>query len=148
MSLTSSTLSRQRFYLLTLLSNELATCMLSQSTSPAWTSALIDCKVVLKPRKGYVPKMFSTPFRAQVVTHSAFTPCESAAGEEPTPLPLCPVCALRIYVKYTRQFRLSDQLFVCFGGRPKGLPGSKQRLSHWIVDAIALAYDSQMCRAP
>lgn len=33
-----------------------------------------DCKVVLKSRKGYVPKVFSTPLRAQVVTHSAFTP--------------------------------------------------------------------------
>lgn len=29
------------------------------------------------------------------------------------------------------------------GGGTKCLPVSKQRLSHWIVDAIALAYDSQ-----
>lgn len=46
-SLTSTTLSRQRFYLLTLLSNELATCMLSQSMSPAWTSALTIVKSCL-----------------------------------------------------------------------------------------------------
>ncbi len=30
-----------------------------------------DSKVVLKPRLGYVPKMLSTPFRAQVIVLSA-----------------------------------------------------------------------------
>ncbi len=33
-----------------------------------------DSKVVLKPRLGYVPKVLSTPFRAQVMTLSAFLP--------------------------------------------------------------------------
>ncbi len=33
-----------------------------------------DSKVVLKPRLGYVPKVLSTPFRAQVITLSAFPP--------------------------------------------------------------------------
>ncbi len=33
-----------------------------------------DSKVVLKPRLGYVPKVLSTPFRAQVITLSAFSP--------------------------------------------------------------------------
>lgn len=26
-----------------------------------------DCRVILKPRQGYVPKVLSTPFRAQVI---------------------------------------------------------------------------------
>ncbi len=56
---------------------------------------------------------------------------------------LCPIRAVRTYIERSRQLRLSEQLFVCFGGCTKGLPVSKQRLSHWIVDAIALAYSSK-----
>ncbi len=33
-----------------------------------------DCRLTLKPRKGYVPKILSTPFKAQVITLSAFHP--------------------------------------------------------------------------
>ncbi len=36
-----------------------------------------------------------------------------------------------------------DQLFVCYGGRQKGNAVSKQRMAHWIVDAITLSYQSQ-----
>lgn len=45
-----------------------------------------DCKVVLKPRKGYVPKVLSTPFRDQVITLSAFAPSDFAMGGK---APLC-----------------------------------------------------------
>ncbi len=56
---------------------------------------------------------------------------------------LCPVRALHIYVDRTQSFRSSEQLFVCYGGQQKGKAVSKQRLSHWIVDAITLTYQSQ-----
>ncbi|KAI2642399.1 ORF V: Enzymatic polyprotein [Labeo rohita] len=56
---------------------------------------------------------------------------------------LCPVRALRIYVDRTRSFRRSEQLFVCFGGLQKGNVVSKQRLAHWVVDAITLVYQCQ-----
>ncbi len=39
-----------------------------------------DSKVVLKPRHGYVPKVLSTPFRAQVITLSALPPSEEDRG--------------------------------------------------------------------
>ncbi len=107
-----------------------------------------DCKVILKPREGYVPKVLSTPFRDQIITLSAFALSDFATGENPPLQPLCPVHALRVYVERTRQLRLSEQLFICFGGRNKGMPVSKQRLSHWIVDAIALAYSSQNVECP
>ncbi len=55
----------------------------------------------------------------------------------------CPVRTLLIYVDRTRSFRSSEQLFVCHGGQQKGKAVSKQRLAHWIVDAIALAHQSQ-----
>ncbi len=51
--------------------------------------------------------------------------------------------SLRLYVDRTQSFRTSDQLFVCYGGQQKGKAVSKQRLAHWIVDAIVLAYQSQ-----
>ncbi len=95
--------------------------------------------VVLRPRPGYVPKVPTTPFRDQVVNLQAL-PSEEA---DPALALLCPVRALRIYVERTRSFRSSEQLFVCFGGQQKGKAVSKQRLAHWIVDAIALAYQSQ-----
>ncbi len=95
--------------------------------------------VVLRPRPGYVPKVPTTPFRDQVVNLQAL-PSEEA---DPALALLCPVRALRIYVDRTRRFRSSEQLLVCYGGQQKGKAVSKQRLTHWIVDAIALAYQSQ-----
>ncbi|KAI2646365.1 Gag-Pol polyprotein [Labeo rohita] len=95
-----------------------------------------DSKVILKLRHGYVPKVPSTPFRAQVITLSALPPSE----EDQELNLLCPVRALRMYIERSASFRQSEQLFVCFGGRNKGHPVTKQRLSRWIVDAITLAY--------
>ncbi len=78
--------------------------------------------VVLRPRPGYVPKVPTTPFRDQVVNLQAL-PSEEA---DPALALLCP-----------------EQLFVCHGGQQKGKAVSKQRLAHWIVEAVALAYQSQ-----
>ncbi len=87
----------------------------------------------------YVSKVPTTPFCDQVVNLLAL-PSEEA---DPALALLCPVRALRIYVDRTRSFRSSDQLFVYHGGQQKGKAVSKQRLAHWIVDAVALAYQSQ-----
>ncbi len=95
--------------------------------------------VVLRPRPGYMPKVPTTSFRDQVVNLQAL-PSEEA---DPALALLCPVRALHIYVDCTRSFRSSEQLFVCHRGQQKGKAVSKQRLAHWIVEAIALAYQSQ-----
>ncbi len=95
--------------------------------------------IVLRPRPGYVPKVPTTPFRDQVVNLQVL-PSEEA---DPALALLCPIRALRIYVDRNRSFRSSEQLLVCYGGQQKGKAVSKQRLAHWIVDAIALAYQSQ-----
>ncbi len=55
---------------------------------------------------------------------------------------------MRHYVDRTQSFRTSDQLFVCHGGRQKGNAISKQRMAHWIVDAITLAYQAQGVPCP
>ncbi|KAL0147601.1 hypothetical protein M9458_057107, partial [Cirrhinus mrigala] len=93
----------------------------------------------VRARPGYVPKVPTTPFRDQAVNLQALPPEEA----DPASALLCPVRALRIYVDRTRSFRRSEQLFVCFGGQQKGNAVSKQRLAHWVVDAISLAYESQ-----
>ncbi|XDV50488.1 hypothetical protein PO909_019539 [Leuciscus waleckii] len=98
--------------------------------------------VILRPRPGYVPKVPTTLFRDQVVNLQAL-PLEEA---DPALALLCPVCAFRAYVDRTQCFRNSDQLFVCYGGKLKGKILSKQRLSHWTVDTIALAYQQQDTR--
>ncbi len=104
-----------------------------------------DSKVVLKPRHGYVPKVLYTPFRAQVITLSALPP----PAEDHELNLLCPVRALRIYIERSNApFRQSEQLFVCFGGRTKGSPVTKQRISRWLADAIALVYSSLGLQSP
>ncbi|XDV25906.1 hypothetical protein PO909_029732 [Leuciscus waleckii] len=100
--------------------------------------------VVLRPRPGYVPKVPTTPFRDQVVNLQALPPEEA----DPALALLCPVRALRCYIDRTQSFRTSDQLFVCYGGQQKGKAVSKQRLAHWLVDAIVRAYESQDVPCP
>ncbi len=103
-----------------------------------------DGHVLLSPRPGYVPKVPTTPFRDQVVSLQAL-PLEEA---DPALALLCPVRALRLYTDRTQSLRTSDQLFVCYGGQQKGKAVSKQRMAHWIVDAIALAYQDQGVPCP
>ncbi len=61
---------------------------------------------------------------------------------------LCPVRALRTYVDRTALWRGSDQLFVCFGSKSKGSAVTKQWMSHWIVEAISLAYKARSLTSP
>ncbi len=102
-----------------------------------------DSKVVLKPRLGYIPKGLSTPFRAKVITLSAFFP--PSGSQESL---LCPVRALKVYIERSASYRKSEQVFVGFGNRPKGGPVTKQRISRWLVDAITLAYSSSGLLCP
>ncbi len=107
-----------------------------------------DCSVTLRPRMGYVPKSLSTPFKTQTVSLSALSSESTASLEADAQTSVCPVRALRIYINRSASFRQSDQLFVCYGGCARGRAVSKQRLSHWIVDAITAAYTSQGLECP
>nr|XP_055023529.1 uncharacterized protein LOC129413761 [Misgurnus anguillicaudatus] len=107
-----------------------------------------DCNVTLKPKAGYVPKSLSTPFRAQVISIPAFSSDDAATTNAIVQSELCPVRALKAYIDRSAPFWTAEQLFVCFGGSTKGHPVSKQRLSHWVVDAISQAYSSQGVRCP
>ncbi len=87
-----------------------------------------NSKVILKPKHGYVPKVLSTPFRAQVITLSALPPFE----EDRELSLLCPVRALMIYFEHSASFRRTEQIFVSFGNCAKGHPVMKQGLSKWM----------------
>ncbi len=77
-----------------------------------------DSKVILKPRLVYVPRVLSTPFRAQVKALSALPP---STGNQALSL-LCPFRALSVYIEYSASYRKSEKLFVGFGNCAKGGP--------------------------
>ena len=95
--------------------------------------------VTLWPNVAFLPKVLSRSHLNQPIRLASFRP---PPGEVKEKLGLlCPVRALRAYTNATLGIRQgTDQLFVCYGGPNKGYALSKQRLSHWIVDAISHAY--------
>ncbi len=105
-------------------------------------------KVTLRPRPGYIPKVLSTSFRSQVVTLHSFHPPPFASSEDERLHMLCPVRALTLYVDRSKVWRKSPQLLICFGAGRRGLATSKQRISHWVRDAISLAYEARKLPSP
>ncbi len=105
-------------------------------------------KVTLRPRPGYIPKVLSTSFRSQVVTLHSFHPPPFASSEDERLHMLCPVRALKLYVDRSKIWRKSSQLLVCFGAGRRRLATSKQRISHWVRDAISLAYEARKLPSP
>ncbi|KAK5882516.1 hypothetical protein CesoFtcFv8_021095 [Champsocephalus esox] len=101
-------------------------------------------RVLLKPNPAFVPKVVGSCTPIDIV---AFPP-PLCSSEEQRPNLLCPDCALRTYMDRSKEFRCNDQLFVSWANPQKGKPVTRQRLSHWTVEAIALAYTSQGLQAP
>ncbi len=104
--------------------------------------------MTLWPNPAFLPKRLSALFRNQAIELAVFNPptLDTQGGSECRLL--CPVRALRCYLRATKDFRQSDQLFLCFGGLKRGQPLSKQRLSHWVVEAITHSYKSSGCPLP
>ncbi len=105
-------------------------------------------KVTLRPRPGYIPKVLSTSLRSQVVTLHSFHPPPFASSEDERLHLLCPVRSLKLYVDRSKVWRKSPQLLICFGAGRRGLATSKQRISHWVRDAISLAYEARNLPSP
>ncbi len=105
-------------------------------------------KVTLRSRPGYIPKVLSTSFRSLVVTLHFFHPPPFASSEDERLHMLCPVRALKLYVDHSKVWRKSSQLLVCFGAGRRGLATLKQRISHWVRDAISLAYEARNLPSP
>lgn len=107
-----------------------------------------DSKVTLLPNPAFVPKVSDSAYNCSALELCAFYPPPFSSEEERKLHTLCPVRALRCYVNRTRSFRKNDQLFVSWATQCKGKPISSQRLSHWMVEAIELAYTSMGLHSP
>ena len=96
--------------------------------------------VTLRPNVSFLPKVLPSGYVNQAIELTAFHPPPFTSEEEERAHFVCPVRALRLYIQATQDFRRSEQLFICYGGKTKGCALSKQRLSHWVVDTIKKAY--------
>ena len=105
-------------------------------------------KVCLRSNPAFVPKVVESAYRCPTVELSAFHPPPFSSAEERELNTLCPVRALHVYMSRTAEFRRDDQLFVSWATPHKGKPLSRQRLSHWIVEAISLAYRGKGLQPP
>ena len=100
-------------------------------------------RVLIMANPTFVPK--NPLLECVPVQLEAFHPPPFVTQEQERLHSLCPVRALRTYIDRTASLRTSDQLFVSLTKPHKAI--SKQRLSHWIVEAIVLAY-TRMGRDP
>ncbi|XP_034530069.1 uncharacterized protein LOC117805448 [Notolabrus celidotus] len=105
-------------------------------------------KVCLRPNPVFVPKVLESAYKCPTVELLAFHPPPFSSVEEQRLHTLCPVRALHMYMCRTAEFRKEDQLFVSWATPHRGKPLSRQRLSHWIVEAISLAYSSKGLQPP
>lgn len=104
-----------------------------------WTSD--GSEVTMWPNPAFLPKRLSAFHINQPIRLSAYSPQTGTEGQHPDARLRCPIRALRRYVDATSGFRRSDALFLCYGGHRRGCALSKQRLSHWIVEAVLRAYE-------
>ncbi|KAK2823508.1 hypothetical protein Q7C36_020108 [Tachysurus vachellii] len=105
-------------------------------------------KVSFRPNPAFVPKVLESTYRCPSTELAAFHPPPFSSPEERKLNALCPVRALRAYVGRTAGFRTCDQLFVSWATPHTGKPLSRQRLSHWIVEAISVAYGCRGLQPP
>ncbi|KAI7790836.1 hypothetical protein IRJ41_002448 [Triplophysa rosa] len=104
-------------------------------------------RVFLRHNPAFMPKCFPA-VTCEVIELSAFHPPPFSSAEDERLHALCPVRALRVYMDRTKTFRKSDQLFISWAPPHTGNPIFKQRLSHWLVEAISMAYESMGVQPP
>lgn len=93
-------------------------------------------KAILHPHPDYLPKVTFTTIHLVIL--EAFCPLFTMPEQKKLHL-LCLVDTLQTYIHLASQKRKSEQLFICYGGRNQGPATTKQTMSNWVGDAIALA---------
>ncbi len=96
--------------------------------------------VTLRPRPGYVPKVLSTSFRSQVVTLHSFHPPPFASGEDE-----------RLYMSFEDlcgPLKSLETIHPVAGMFWCWQPLVFYRISHWVKDAISLAYEMRGLSSP
>ncbi len=104
--------------------------------------------MTLRPRPGYIPRSCPHRFALRWSHFTLSHPPPFASSEDEKLHMLCPVRALKLYVDRSKGWRKSSQLLMCFGAGRRGLATSKQRISHWMRDAISLAYEARNLPSP
>ena len=102
----------------------------------------------LRPNPAFMPKNITSSFRSRVIVLDAFYPPPHGSEEEASSHLLCPVRALSCYVTRTATLRRSQRLYVHYREQSLGLPLPAQRLSHWLCEAISLAYSASGVDVP
>ncbi|XP_056112700.1 uncharacterized protein LOC130089419 [Rhinichthys klamathensis goyatoka] len=105
-------------------------------------------RAYFKTNPAFVPKVYDHADTVRAVDLPAFHPPPFSSPEEERLHCLCPVRTLYSYVQRTHSLRKSNQLFVSWADSYKGKPISRQRLSHWVVEAIGLCYRSMNIEPP
>ncbi|XP_052006407.1 uncharacterized protein LOC127660311 [Xyrauchen texanus] len=105
-------------------------------------------RALFRTNPAFVPKVLDHADTVRAVDLPAFHPPPFSSPEEERLHCLCPVRTLYMYVQRTRTLRKSNQLFVSWADSFKGKPISRQRLSHWMVEAIVLCYNSMNMEPP
>ena len=106
-----------------------------------------DYKVTINQDPAFTPKHVATLYRRTPVVLRAYFPEPRGSSDTRRHL-LCPVRAVRFYLQRTADIRRTQQLLVTYGGKTPGSALSTQRLSHWLRDGIALAYQTMGKQAP
>lgn len=98
-----------------------------------------EAKAVLFVNPAFKPKVVTGAYVNTPLTINAFHLQPNTQEERRLHL-LCPVRALAQYIRHTSQFRVSNQLFICYGPGNRGKALSDQRLSNWLTEGIRQAY--------
>lgn len=96
----------------------------------------------------FLPKVLSSQHINQLVEIVQAEDRMPQSGEDENLLSLCLVRVLRAYMSKMQSLKRTQQLFVFYDGKKLGLPVSKKRLSHWMLDTISQAYMGQGQLAP
>ena len=134
-------LSLKTALLLALTSAKRVSDLCALSVSPSCLHIREDgSAATLRPNPSFMPKVITSSFRSRDISLDAFFPPPHGSEREEMSHRLCPVRALSHYVARTASFRQTQQLFVHYRELSQGKALTKQRLSHWLCDAITQAY--------
>ena len=137
-------LSLKTALLLALTSAKRVSDLCALSVSPSCLSIRGDgSAATLQPNPSFTPKILTNSFRSRVFSLQGFFPPPHNNDAEEASHRLCPVRALSQYVLRTAAIRRTQQLFVHYREHSQGAALSKQRLSHWLCEAITQAYNTE-----
>ena len=109
------------------------------------TPSACSSACLLQPNPAFMPKVVESAYRCPTVELLAFDPPPFSSVKEKELNTLCPVRALHVYMLKQQG---SGKVLVYCATHNKRKQLSPQRLSHWIVASISLAYSCKVMQPP